>query len=119
MACKCVVMSKLLRILGAEHAAEMHLKLGAKWSTNDWLIHFDEEERFVIPALRRAGANAAANEILIVHEMLRAQIALWGKIVNQKMLDEHAAFEDEVVLSVLGHLVEDESTGGRVARSFR
>lgn len=119
MACKCVVMSKLLRILGAEHAADMHLKIGAKWTSNDWLIHFDEEERFVVPALRRARASDAANEILLVHDMLRAQIRIYGRIVNQKMLDEHAAFEDDVVLSVLGHMVDGETVGSRVARSFR
>lgn len=120
MACKCVVMSKLLAHLGAKHAAEMHLQPNAVWTTRDYLIHFEEEDKYVDPALRVAGAIAEADQIALVHDMLRAQIRIYGRIVNKKMLDDHAAFEDEVVLKYLGHLVgENASPAARVGRSMR
>lgn len=112
MACKCVVMQKLMSALGARKAAEMHRDPSAEWTTQDWLDHFDEEERYVLPLLPKS----IADDILLDHERMRAQIKVKGYIVNKDLLERHASFEDDVVIYYLGHLL-NEKRGGSVARS--
>lgn len=106
--CKCIAMNEVLTILDAPFAAAMHLKMGADWTTPEVLIHFREEDTRVDPALRATRnprAIEAADRIQLEHEMFRAQISIYKRIVNIPMFDEHAAFEDEVVLEFLGHLL--------------
>lgn len=112
MACKCVVMQKLMMLLGAKKAAEMHLNPSDNWTTQDWLIHFDEEEKYVLPLLPKA----IADDIFLDHEKMRAQIKVKGKIVNTDLLQRHAQFEDDVVIYYLGHLL-NEPRGALVGKS--
>lgn len=104
MACSCKVMAKVLERLGAKHAAKMHRELGSghEWSNEDWLLHFDEEERYVLPYLPKP----IADRIYLEHEIMRAQIKIYGKITNKKLLDEHAQLEDRVVLQYLSELTD-------------
>jgi len=102
--CKCIVMMEILTKLGAVHAAAMH-RQGAKisdWSNADWLTHFQEEEKYVLPLLPPDVAKYIFDE----HEALRAQIKVFGKIKNDALLDEHSDYEDQVVIKYLGHLVD-------------
>lgn len=101
--CSCILMSALLERLGAKRAAAMHKDLEKGWTAEEWLVHFEEEEEFVLPHLPPAIAERIARE----HVRMRNQIARYGQITDQKFLDEHAHYEDEVVLKYLGFMVKD------------
>lgn len=105
MACTCKMMAKVLERLGAKHAAKMHRELdsGREWSNEDWLLHFDEEERFVLPHLPKP----IADRIYLEHEIMRAQIKIYGKITNKKLLEGHAQLEDRAVLRFLSELANE------------
>ncbi len=100
--CSCEKMSRLLTALGAKHAAKMHKEIGREWSVDDWLMHFAEEDRYVLPHLPRAVADRIFRE----HEIMRAEIRMFGTIRSWAMLDEHSKLEDTVVIQYLGHLVD-------------
>ncbi len=113
--CKCVAMSRLMDLLGAKHAARMHKSLDAVWTPEDWTVHFAEEEAYVLPRLPRD----VADRIRMEHEELRAQIKVFGRITNDKALDAHSEYEDEVVLHHLGHLLDNGKPQAQAAGSLR
>lgn len=102
MKCKCEAMAKLMAFLGAKHAAKMHRNPDADWTIQDWLMHFAEEDEYVLPRLPRAIAIRIYRE----HEIMRAEIRVFGRIVSIQLLEKHAREEDEDVLKYLGHLVQ-------------
>jgi DUF438 domain-containing protein len=104
--CKCKKMARLLRKLGATHAAAMHAKIGAQWSNEDWETHFREEETLILPLMRKAGMTAAVDRILREHRIMREAMRRSGSM-PETMAEPHAAYEDDVVL-LLAPLVKTD-----------
>jgi hypothetical protein len=64
--------------------------------SNDWLEHFAQEDRRVIPALRALGFTEAAAQIVSEHATMRKQIRANGQ-PDYALLQRHAALEDALV----------------------
>jgi DUF438 domain-containing protein len=96
-------MTAILRRLGAAHAARMHEVMvqdpNHPWSVQDWLLHFSEEERFIFPMMVRVGMRAAVERLARDHGIFREQFRRFGN-VDRRLLDEHAKFEDQLVLQL-------------------
>jgi hypothetical protein len=94
--CPCHKTLRLLTELGATHAARME-RLGAnenakEWSNKDWLDHFAEEERLLLPLLPKK----VADQIYREHNEFRRQIYSTGT-VNPAQILKHARWEDRLV----------------------
>lgn len=81
--CPCEAMEKLLAALGEPES-------------KDWLEHFSQEDRRVIPALRALGFAEAAAQIVADHAVMRKQIRETGQ-PDYALLARHAAFEDALI----------------------
>ncbi len=88
--CPCEAMEALLKSMGEPES-------------EDWLQHFEQEDRQVIPALRQLGFTEAANQIVSDHGTMRKQIRSGGH-PDYDLLSRHAAFEDELIKR-LGHRI--------------
>jgi hypothetical protein len=92
MRCSCSATLRWLCEHGARHACAQRKEQRAElhWSAEDWLEHFDEEERLFCP---RLPAPVAA-KIREDHRRFRAQIRASGQVDLREMSD-HAALEDK------------------------
>lgn len=96
--CKCKRMARVMRALGATHAASMHDNLGKKWSNQDWLTHFREEETYIFPIMWKLGMKKEVNRLLREHDKYRDQIARYGHITDKEGLVQHALLEDQAAV---------------------
>lgn len=99
--CTCKIVLNRLIQLGATHAARMH-RLGPDhpWSGDDWLLHFREEEQLILPRLRGKIPDDQIRAILADHGVMRREISRYGRIMSTRLLREHAAAEDRILMTV-------------------
>lgn len=118
--CNCIFTPQVLDLLGARRAAAMHRDLSGNYTDDDHLIHFQEEELRVFPHL----PESVADDLILEHDMFRAQQKVYGSIVNKPMYLKHAGKEDDVLIFYLGYLVDPvrfpkPEGGAGVARVYR
>lgn len=101
--CPCKISMRIMAALGAKHSAKMHAAPLAAWKSRDWLLHFDEEERFILPLLHRRGLHREAEKILEEHRVFRQYLDRYGH-VPEDALGEHAEFEDWLSSTYLSDL---------------
>lgn len=76
-------------------------KLGLKKPSTEPSTHMVEEEAYLLPHLPRD----VADRIRMEHEEFRAQIKVYGRIVNVEAFEAHAKYEDEMVRKYLPNLL--------------
>lgn len=96
--CGCDAAIELLSRLGAETAARMHAPGAsiADWSPEDWLAHFEEEERLMFPLLH----PSVAARLRAHHMAFRRTLTLSGRI-DENALRKHSDLENAVAREVL------------------
>jgi hypothetical protein len=90
--CSCSVTIKWLAARGAPHATRMH-KIGkseSTWQPSDWLQHFAEEERYLFPYFPQYVRRMLGRH----HAAFRKQLREYGRIVDDALMQKHAAMED-------------------------
>lgn len=109
MGCRCQKTAAFMASLGAKHAAKMHSALAGSgkgtglWSRKDWLTHFDEEERYLVPLLRQYGFNKDADRIVHEHVMMRPNLIRYG-VIDDRLLDAHSKLEDDAVEKLMARM---------------
>lgn len=101
--CPCKISMRIMAALGATHSAKMHAAPLAAWKERDWLQHFDEEERIILPLLHKRGLHREAEKILEEHRVFRRYLSRYGH-APEEALGEHAAFEDWLSSTYLSDL---------------
>lgn len=112
--CKCVATSKIMTFLGATHAAAGHKNLDAPSTGEEKLIHFAEEDEFIKPLVPPSVYARIERD----HKKFRREIEQYGDILDEAEFDAHAEYEDDMVTTYLGHLLEQAEAalgGGRAA----
>lgn len=102
MACKCKITMQFLRDIGASHAATMHLAPGAIWTSKDWLLHFQEEKELLYPIILKyfSRGQIIVDQIEAEHQIFKGEISMFGSIRNTRLLEAHAAYEDDIVIQL-------------------
>ncbi len=91
--CSCSVTIKWLVAHGAPHASRMH-KLGRAesfWTPEDWFQHFAEEEKYLFRMFPKYVQRILGKQ----HAAFRKQLREYGRIVDEPMMQRHAAIEDK------------------------
>jgi hypothetical protein len=94
--CLCKLTTAFLTAIGAEFSAKMHAEPGREWEISEWLVHFAEEDEFVVPLQKALGFEADAEEIETDHARFRRQYERgipWSRLEVIK----HAQREDKMV----------------------
>lgn len=120
--CPCKVTMRVLAALGAEKTARMHARSGDEWTDQEWLDHFEEEERILLPILIERRLSREAYRIATEHKVMlryKQKNGVWP----MDALMEHAAYEDYLVANFLGDLdplrKKARKTLGKVAAEVR
>jgi hypothetical protein len=98
--CACKFTSEFMAKHGGTHSAKMHAANAqaqdGKWSVRDWKLHFEEEQRILVPLLRKYGLGYAADVIAREHVTLVMQLDR-TKTMDEELLRRHSEFEDMIV----------------------
>ena len=120
--CPCKVTMRVLAALGAEKTARMHARSGDEWSDQDWLDHFEEEERILLPLLIERHLSREAHRIATEHKVMLRYKKRHG-VWPMDALMEHAAYEDYLVANFLGdldpHRKKSRKTPGKIAAEMK
>ena len=99
MKCKCEVTMQFMRDIGASHAAQMHLNPDKNWTSEDWIIHFNEERKYLYPLIVKyfTESSAIIRDLEQQHFIFLNEIAIWGEIRSKELLIRHSLYEDDLV----------------------
>lgn len=100
--CNCIFTPQVLDLLGAKRAAAMHRDLGGTYTNDDYLTNFREKEVLVFPHL----PEWVADDLILEHDMFRAQQKVYGTIVNTPLYRKYAGKVDDALIFFLGYLVD-------------
>jgi len=104
--CDCPFVLGFLASIGCVHSAKMHANPDWQWTDYDWLLHFSEEDAHMLPLFSAPLAN-----ILYSHHQHFRKTIWAGKLIDQKMMNEHSIMEDRAISEFLA----SETTRGSKA----
>ncbi len=94
--CPCKIVGSFLAHLSMPISSRMHLDLDAKYTRDEWLQHFQEEDDVIVPLMSRHGMVQEAERILSDHKRFRRQIRWLAE-----ELSAHAGREDQDMVRLL------------------
>lgn len=97
-ACTCEKTIRVLKKIGAKHAAMMHERNAGgysilDWTPMDWYMHMDEEERLLF----RYFPSEVVALLLAHHRIFRRELAMYGRIMSTDLMTQHSRIEDDTV----------------------
>lgn len=93
---------QFMRDIGATHAADMHKNPSLEWTSDDWIIHFNEEREYLYPFIVKffIEASTIIKRLEREHFIFLNEIAIWGEIKSKDLLIKHSLYEDDIVLMI-------------------